>query len=195
MQAQAENKGVLQAEADSLLSPDRNLVPDFDRVLLACMPKSGSTYLAKIFGALPGCRRARLVSVFERREQEIDFHIFAAQEELTRKKMAQSAERANRNPRGYIAQHHVTFNANTAMFIRDYRLIPVVLVRNIYDVVISLRDHVRDNSVNMAMSYVDDRIKALPDEELLPSDVVLPPGDATADEVRELLTDEGLVRD
>jgi hypothetical protein len=33
----------------------------------------------------------------------------------------------------------------------------------------------------------------VPDEELVESDVILPSGDATADEVREMLGDEGLV--
>ena len=33
----------------------------------------------------------------------------------------------------------------------------------------------------------------LSDEELVPSDVVLPPADATVDEVRAMLTDEGLI--
>lgn len=33
----------------------------------------------------------------------------------------------------------------------------------------------------------------LPDDELLPSDVVLPPGDATAEEVQAMLTGEGLI--
>ena len=33
----------------------------------------------------------------------------------------------------------------------------------------------------------------LPDDELLPSDVVLPPADATAEEVQALLSDDGLI--
>jgi hypothetical protein len=35
----------------------------------------------------------------------------------------------------------------------------------------------------------------LPDDELVDSDLILPPSDATLEEVRELLTDEGLVPD
>jgi hypothetical protein len=33
----------------------------------------------------------------------------------------------------------------------------------------------------------------LPDEEIVPSDLVLPSSDASLDEVRELLGDEGLI--
>jgi hypothetical protein len=36
---------------------------------------------------------------------------------------------------------------------------------------------------------------ALPDEELVDSDLILPPSDATSDEVRALLGDEGLIPD
>ena len=35
--------------------------------------------------------------------------------------------------------------------------------------------------------------KALPDDEIVPSDLVLPSADASLDEVRELLGDEGLI--
>ncbi len=35
----------------------------------------------------------------------------------------------------------------------------------------------------------------LPDDSLVDSDLILPPADATLEEVRELLTDEGLVPD
>jgi hypothetical protein len=35
----------------------------------------------------------------------------------------------------------------------------------------------------------------LPDEELVDSDLILPPADSTADEVRHLLGDEGLIPD
>lgn len=36
---------------------------------------------------------------------------------------------------------------------------------------------------------------ALPDEELVDSDLILPPADSTVDEVRHLLGDEGLIPD
>jgi hypothetical protein len=35
--------------------------------------------------------------------------------------------------------------------------------------------------------------KPLPDDEIVPSDLVLPSADASLDEVRELLGDEGLI--
>ena len=48
-----------------------------------------------------------------------------------------------------------------------------------------------------ALSALLDKVrqvgKALPDDEIVPSDLVLPSADASLDEVRELLGDEGLI--
>jgi len=50
---------------------------------------------------------------------------------------------------------------------------------------------------NRALSALLDKVrqvgKALPDDEIVPSDLVLPSADASLDEVRELLGDEGLI--
>jgi hypothetical protein len=43
------------------------------------------------------------------------------------------------------------------------------------------------------LSAVRERGTPVPDEELVDSDLVLPPADATTDDVRHLLTDEGLI--
>ena len=48
-----------------------------------------------------------------------------------------------------------------------------------------------------ALSALLDKVrqvgKTLPDDEIVPSDLVLPSADASLDEVRELLGDEGLI--
>lgn len=48
-----------------------------------------------------------------------------------------------------------------------------------------------------ALSALLDKVRqvgtALPDEEIVPSDLVLPSADASLDEVRELLGDDGLI--
>ena len=43
------------------------------------------------------------------------------------------------------------------------------------------------------LAAVRDKGSRLPDDELAPSDAILPGDDATPDEVRELLTDEGMI--
>jgi hypothetical protein len=50
-------------------------------------------------------------------------------------------------------------------------------------------------ALSALLEAVRDSGSRLPDEELLTSDVVLPAAEAGASEVRELLTDEGLIPD
>ena len=101
------------------------------RVLLACMPKSGSTYVCKIFAQLPGFVEAVLVPGYGRREQEL------CHERL----LAYAA-----TPESFIAQHHVRYSHVTRSYIEEFSLEPVVLVRNVFDVVPSLIDHHRLDS-------------------------------------------------
>lgn len=98
-------------------------------ILIACMPKSGSTFLADVIAALPGFQRAPLVPVAGRREQELD-------ETCLRKA----------DPLRYVAQVHVRNNDWTQDMRRDYGLTTVVLVRSLFDIVVSLRDHLRRES-------------------------------------------------
>ncbi|MCH9815720.1 MAG: hypothetical protein K0U64_04615 [Actinomycetia bacterium] len=52
-------------------------------------------------------------------------------------------------------------------------------------------------SFAVALANIEGRVRELGaplgDEELLESDVILPPSDATASEVREMLSDDGLI--
>jgi hypothetical protein len=56
---------------------------------------------------------------------------------------------------------------------------------------------VDEASFAVALASIESRVrelgKRLDDEELLESDVILPPPDATAAEVREMLADDGLI--
>lgn len=108
------------------------------RILLACMPKSGSTFLNNVVGGLPGFSSVRLVPSFGRREQELDeFRL-------------QNAGRGD-----YIAQAHVRHSFWTAKMCRNYGLRPVVLVRSLLDVVVSLRDHIRRESAIWPILYAE----------------------------------------
>jgi hypothetical protein len=95
-------------------------------ILIACMAKSGSTFLSDIIAELPGFRRAMLVPAYGRRAQELD------------EVCLQAFDRDD-----YVAQNHVPYSDHTAELCGDYGLAPVVLVRDLLDVVVSLRDHLR----------------------------------------------------
>jgi len=147
---------------------------------VACMPKSGSTFLTEAIANLPGMRRARLVPAHERREQEIstsrlDLEI---QKSLVMREIWRSDREllGGRPPRGFVGQLHLRYSQPTHDIIERYQLTPVVLVRNIFDVVVSLRDHIADTSPNMAMAYVTDEMRTWPPERMFAfiADMVIP---------------------
>jgi hypothetical protein len=119
------------------------------RILIACMPKSGSTFLSDVIAALPDISRARLVPLYGRREQELDESCIL---------------RAGRGP--YVAQHHVRRSAWTEAACSKYGLRPVVLVRSLFDVVVSVRDHLRREGTESAMFYAEAAHAALNDATL-----------------------------
>lgn len=138
--------------------------------LLACMPKSGSTFLSKAVSELPGMRRVHLVPGYQRREQELDPGILAQQAQNQRyltQLWKQGQLKQESRPRGWVAQHHVRYHQTTHDLIREWGITPIVLVRNIYDVVPSIYDHLSGqakfmqegkspvgNNQYMSMAYV-----------------------------------------
>ena len=52
-----------------------------------------------------------------------------------------------------------------------------------------------DDMLDEMWQLVRDRGERLPDDDLSPSDVIIPPSDLTLEETRKLFTDEGLVPD
>lgn len=108
---------------DALAGP---LIPNKPHILLACMPKSASTFLATALSEVKGLRRCRLIPHGGGREQEL------------------CPTRLSRyNHCSYIAQQHTRYSAWTQQLITQYRMTPVVLVRDLADCVASIRDQYR----------------------------------------------------
>ena len=110
-----------------------------ERILLACMPKSGSTYMRKVFGLFPGFREVSFVPEYGGREQEICEHTI------------QKLVTTNCN---FIAQHHVRYSTGTLSVINTFDLKVIVLVRNIFDVILSFYDHWLKESTIFPMAFV-----------------------------------------
>jgi hypothetical protein len=104
--------------------------------LIACMPKSGSTYFSTILEGLPNVHRRDLSGGYGRREQEL---------EPLRLIFNHSAN--------YVSQLHIRCSDQNENLIEYFGIKPVVLVRNIFDIVVSLRDHFRNESVEGSMGY------------------------------------------
>ena len=107
-------------------------------ILIACMPKSGSTFLTNVIAALPGFRRAELVPDWGHREQELD------------EPCLRGADRF-----AYVAQNHVRNSQWTADMCGQYGLTKVVLVRSLLDVVVSIKDHLRRESADWPIFFVE----------------------------------------
>jgi hypothetical protein len=137
----------------------QDLKNNYHHLLLACMPKSGSTYLATILANLPNFSNVPLVTYYGKREQEIEPVLLWLN--------------ADKN---YVAQHHVRCSEATYYLIQTYKLKPIVLVRDIFDVVMSIRDHMRDVSVVSSMAYAFPNFKNWEDEKLedFIADMVVP---------------------
>jgi hypothetical protein len=124
-------------------------VPLSPHVLIACMPKSASSFLTRAVAELPGIKNVSLVAGYGRREQELD-----------------TTKLARHSLKGYVAQHHLRYSEATGALIRKRGISPVVLSRNLFDVVTSVRDHLRNESVEMPMAWFAPEHATLPDDEL-----------------------------
>ncbi|MGC2602741.1 MAG: hypothetical protein WA384_15505, partial [Rhodomicrobium sp.] len=118
-------------------------------LLVACMPKSASTFLTGVLAELPGMRRAPLAWSFERREQVLD-EIQLARYDLD----------------AYVCQQHLRYSSHVGKAIKEYGLTPVVLTRNIFDIVASIRDHTRNESSHSPMVAIGPEHAKLPDSAL-----------------------------
>ena len=118
-------------------------------ILVACMPKSGSTFLTSTLGYLPSFSNVSLISGGGRREHELEYlNLFYF------------------NRINYIAQQHVKFSRSLEKKINEFSLRPIVLTRNIFDIIISLRDHIRTESLIGPMTFIPYSAAEWSDEKL-----------------------------
>ena len=110
-------------------------------VLVGAMHNSGSTWLTKLIANLPEMTWVSLVPDWDRREQELSFY----QLEYFNKK-------------NYVAQHHVRFSTITKNYLERFSIKPVILVRNIFDIVESNYDHFRLFGTTIPMAFVPENI-------------------------------------
>lgn len=129
--------------------PARRLLRAPSHILVACMPKSGSTFLSDVIAELPGFRRMELAPAYGRRQQELD-----------------EACLRGADPFNFVAQNHVQYSDFTAEMCRDYGVAPIVLVRDLLDVIVSLRDHLRNEGHVSPIFFAEPHHAALSDAEL-----------------------------
>lgn len=113
--------------------------------LIACMQKSGSTFITRKIACFPDFKQVHFSVGFERREQELSaWAIF--QECLL-----------NLNSH-IIAQQHVKLSRMTSKIINQFQIQTIVLTRNIEDCLVSLRDHMHKESFEFPTGYADSKL-------------------------------------
>jgi hypothetical protein len=113
------------------------------------MPKCGSTFFTAVLTEYPGFRGVRLIPARGHREQELC-----------------NIRLSRYNRQKYISALHIRNSEWTQHLIQKYGITPIVLVRNFADVVISLRDHIRNENHDGPMAYFTKRHVEMDDGKL-----------------------------
>jgi hypothetical protein len=121
-------------------------------ILLACMPKSGSTYLSTLISLASGYAPTGLVYAYDRNEQDI--YLPALLHNLTL-------------PSPTITQQHLRATGPNLELIRTFGLQTVVLVRNLFDVLVSLHDHLLHEGFRVPSAFIQEDFAQLPPERRL----------------------------
>lgn len=134
-----------QLVVDFLLK--NKLAPGEKHVLIACFPKSGSTYITCVVSHIPNFPRAYIAAG-------------GHADQLPRTELL-----ALLHENRWIAQQHVCWSEYLQSQINAFGIQPVILVRNIFDVVYSLHDHIHKESIIMPMAWIEPHHKTLSPEE------------------------------
>lgn len=141
-------------------------LPFRPHVLVACMPKSGSTFLSnliasygvaksgsngmnKLISSYRAFKRVKLLPEYGDREQELcELRLLTS------------------HFRSYVAQQHIRNSEWTQELIGRYGITPVALIRNLPDSVVSIRDHIRKEKNFGSIIQVNDNVLSLSDDKL-----------------------------
>jgi len=119
-------------------------------IFLACMPESGSTYLRTILSEITGFPRMSAVQFYGHNEQDIF--------ELVLRHMKQFNS---------VTQQHVKGTDNNIMLMKKYNIKPVITLRNIFDVVLSVYDHIEREDHRGPSGYIHKEYFRMSKEEKL----------------------------
>ena len=120
-------------------------------VVIAAMPKSGSTFLSHTIAEVAHYEHSYFAFTYKNIEQELYFP-----------KMIDSYGL------GTVVQQHFKANDGNIELLNGFRIKPLVLVRNLSDVVISIKDHLlKEKLDNLPSVYPSNRFREYEDEQQL----------------------------
>ena len=106
-------------------------------VFVACFPKSGSTFLVKSIMHLTGFDYHLFINAFGKNEHDV-------YEPQLLSKWHQNT----------VTHQHCRATDNNVRLLLKYRIKPIVLVRNIFDCIVSMRDHLVRENLDWPMAWV-----------------------------------------
>ena len=120
--------------------------------LIASAPKSGSTYAARVLSNYLGTAPFFAGKIPDRASQDLS-----------------SIWIEEQRPRGnQVIHQHVCYHQATKCYLDHYKITPLVLVRNIYDTVMSIKDHLKqEGNGNWPGVYIDKEMISRADDEQL----------------------------
>ncbi|MDZ5448864.1 hypothetical protein [Labrys sp. ZIDIC5] len=102
------------------------------------MPKSASTFISNAIANIASLERVQLVPSFGRREQELCEVCLV-----------------DNNRSNYVSQLHIRASSWTDQLCHEYNISVIVLVRSLFDVIVSLRDHAHRESPEGSIMFLE----------------------------------------
>lgn len=143
-------KGIIENRALIKIIEKRAKTSPSTNIFVACFPKSGSTYLTTLLSEITGFRLRWVAQFAGHNEQDI-FEPALRYLCLTNS----------------VTQQHVKGTCNNVRLLKEYNIKPVILVRNIFDVVLSMHDHIEREDHRGPAGYVHKEFFCMSKEEKL----------------------------
>lgn len=130
------------------------------KTLIACFPKSGSSYISRTLAAILD---NEFIFIAGSRNNKIDREILLTNEQiLTFDKLKQHAGKR------FVSQAHCLATDRNIGLIKYFDITTIVLVRNIFDICISLRDHIlNDANKKQIVAVISPEFPTWPEERQL----------------------------
>lgn len=112
-------------------------------ILVACMPKTASTFITSCIHQAFSLEWVNL-SVPAHKPSEIGAHLKEQEPDEI------ALIRAGMMMKGYVAQHHMRLSPYVARLLQRYNVKPIVLFRNILDVIVSADDMIMEYRLKMS---------------------------------------------
>lgn len=117
-------------------------------ILVACMPKSGSTFLSTVLKDLTGFTNGPFVYRYSQNEQ--DLYLPSLVESYTK---------------NTVTQQHLRATIPNKNLLQLFEIKPVILTRNLFDIVVSYYDHLHNGSIEVPAFYINEHFFELNQNE------------------------------